>query len=274
MEPSTLAPALLVGLSLGLVLGLLGGGGGILAIPAFIHVLGMPVDEASTTSLVVVAIGAAAGLVPHAIAGRVAWRTGALFGVLGGAGAVLGARAALVADDRLQLAGLIALIFLAASGMLREADDSSLTTMRHRIPVDPTPPARSTTVATQAPTRSLSVRVLASATGVGLVTGFFGVGGGFVAVPALMWGAGLAVRKATATGLLVIVINSAVALAARGTGYLPWPVTGELAVAAVVGALGGALLSHRVPSAMLKRAFGWLLLIIAAHEVWQLTQLY
>lgn len=273
MDPSALALALAVGLALGLVLGLLGGGGGILAIPAFIHVLGMPVDEASTTSLVVVAIGAAAGLIPHALAGRVAWRTGFVFGVLGTAGAVLGARAALVADDRLQLAGLIALIFLAASGMLRNADDSNTTTMRHRIRVDPAgqPVAA---VAVKAPPKPSTLRLLGSATGVGLVTGFFGVGGGFVAVPALMWGAGLPVRKATATGLLVIVINSVVALVARGTGYLPWPVTGQLAVAAVVGALAGALLSRRVPSATLKRSFGWLLLLIGAHEVWQLALQY
>lgn len=307
MTLTTFAVALLVGLALGLVLGLLGGGGGILAIPAFIHVLGMPVDEASTTSLVVVAIGATAGLIPHAVAGRVAWRTGLLFGVLGTVGAVLGARVALVADDRLQLAGLIALIFLAASGMLRGADDSSVTRMRHRIPVRTAPQpdssasvepqaqvalggARATAPASSHPATAepsatgevgdpstphwLSPRMLASASGVGLVTGFFGVGGGFVAVPALMWGAGLPVRKATATGLLVIVINSVVAVAARGVDYLPWPITGELALAAIAGAILGALLSHRVPSSTLKRSFGWLLIIIGLHEVWQLALLY
>ncbi len=92
MSPAEIAIALVVGLALGSVLGLLGGGGGILAIPAFVHILGMPVDEASTTSLLVVAIGATAGLIPHAIAGRVAWRVGLLFGALGTAG--LGARRA------------------------------------------------------------------------------------------------------------------------------------------------------------------------------------
>lgn len=314
MSPAEITVALVVGLALGSVLGLLGGGGGILAIPAFVHILGMPVDEASTTSLLVVAIGATAGLIPHAIAGRVAWRVGLLFGALGIAGAVLGARLAIVADDRLQLAGLIALIFLAASGMLRDADESNLTRMRHRIPADAaadaalTPAAGSTAVGTDAtagspghsvraagdvsagtqfapvdesdaaapgpPVRWLSGRTLVSATIVGLVTGFFGVGGGFVAVPALMWGAGLPVRRATATGLLVIVMNSVVALAARGPDYLAWPETGLLAGAAIGGALLGAALSHRIPSRTLKRSFGWLLIVIGVHEVWQLALLY
>jgi hypothetical protein len=300
-----MATALLVGAALGLVLGLLGGGGGILAVPAFIHLLGMPVDQASTASLVVVAIGAMAGLIPHGLAGRVAWRTGAIFGLLGAGGAVLGARLALLADDRLQLAGLIALIFLAASGMLRDADDSSMTRMRHRIPADaaaeravrvlsdgsrsagiagagspsheapePLAPPTSTHPAARQPVRWLSPRLLGSATGVGLVTGFFGVGGGFVAVPALMWGARLPVRTATATGLLVIVINSLISLAARGPGSLPMPLTAEVALAAAVAAAAGAVWSRHVPARTLKRAFGWLLIVVGAHEVWQLAQLY
>lgn len=303
MTPADIAIALLVGLALGTVLGLLGGGGGILAIPAFVHILGMSVDEASTTSLLVVAIGATAGLIPHAIAGRVAWRVGLVFGALGTLGAVFGARLALVADDRLQMAGLIALIFLAASGMLRNADDSTVTTMRHRIPVPPpaaearaTAPAVAGAPAAPRPpppepapdsaaevgsadtpepaVRWWSLRTVLSASMVGLVTGFFGVGGGFVAVPALMWGAGLPVRKATATGLLVIVMNSLVALAARGPDYLAWPDAGVLGGAAIVGAILGALLSHRIASRTLKRLFGWLLLIIGAHEIWQLALLY
>ncbi len=122
--------------------------------------------------------------------------------------------------------------------------------------------------------RWLSVRTLVSASIVGLVTGFFGVGGGFVAVPALMWGAGLPVRRATATGLLVIVMNSVVALVARGPDYLAWPDTGLLAGAAICGALIGAVLSRRVPSRTLKRSFGWLLIVIGAHEVWQFALLY
>lgn len=310
MSPAEIAVALALGFVLGSVLGLLGGGGGILAVPAFIHVLGMPVDEASTASLVVVAIGAAAGLIPHAIAGNVDWRVGATFGALGVVGSYLGGRLALLADDRLQIAGLIALIFLAASGMLRNADESTTTRMRHRVPADspavPGTPAPGTGVPeAQAPgsavpgaaapaipspgaahepdvaadvearrVRWTSPRTIASATGVGLVTGFFGVGGGFVAVPALIWGAGLPVKKATATGLVVIIMNAAVALAARGPDYVPMPVTGVVALTATAGAVAGALLARRFSAAALKRTFGWLLVVIGIHEVWRFAQLY
>lgn len=277
MNPLDLLVIVLVGFSLGTVLGLLGGGGGILAIPLLIHVLGQSVDQATTTSLIVVAIGAAAGLIPHALAGRVDWRAGLTFGVLGTAGSIIGARGALVADDRLQLAGLIALILLAASAMLRNTDESKTTKMRHRIPVDstgePIASSREPEPEPAAPSHRW-LRLLASATGVGLVTGFFGVGGGFIAVPALIWGVGLPVKKATATGLVVIIINSMVALAARGTSLIEMPLTAELAAAAIVGAVFGALLSHRFSAAGLKRLFGWLLLVVAAHEIYQLALLY
>ncbi len=295
-----LLPVALVGVLLGTVLGLLGGGGGILAIPLLVHVLGQSVDEASTTSLIVVAAGAAAGLIPHAIAGRVDWRAGFTFGVLGVLGAVVGARAALLTDDRIQVAGLIALIFLAASGMLRGAGEESTTRMRHRIPVDAqgrpiaaappadppggpggpgdvpqmaaaaAEPADAAAPQTRGPGAGWA-RLLGSATVVALVTGFFGVGGGFVAVPALIYGAGLTVRKATATGLLVIVINSAVAFAARGPELVEWHTTVWLAAFAAVAAVAAALLSKRLPSMVLKRLFGWMLLLVGFYEVWHLA---
>ena len=217
-------------------------------------------------------------------------------------GATLGGKAALVADDRLQMAGLIALIFLAASGMLRNADDTKSTQMRHRIRVGadgqplPVGPTATETGAQAAPAggpaaddgfdqdpldqdpqaapRHRWLRIILSATGVGLITGFFGVGGGFIAVPALIWGVGLPVKKATATGLVVIIINSATALAARGPGLVDWGVTAELSGFAVLGAVFGALLSHRLSDRLIKRLFGFLLLVVGFHEVLQLALQY
>lgn len=127
----------LVGALLGAALGALGGGGGIIAIPLLIHVAGQPVDQATTTSLVVVALGAAAGLVPHAVAGRVDWRGGLLFALLGVVGAFAGGKLALVMDDRLQVVGIFALMLLAAQALLRNAGDSEATKMRHRVAPSP-----------------------------------------------------------------------------------------------------------------------------------------
>lgn len=241
-------PILLVGSALGLVLGILGGGGGILAVPLLVRVFDQGVDAATTASLVIVAIGALAGLVPHARAGRVDWRAGFLFGLVGSAGAVVGARGALWADDRLQAAGFVALLVVAGVSMLRgtgtaDADDE----------------------AADRPRPSWG-RLVAAATVVGLVTGFFGVGGGFIAVPALVFGVGMPVRRATATGLLVIVLNSAVALAARGPEYLDMQLVVPLGAVTAVAAAAGALVSGRVPSVGLRRGFGALILVVAVAE--------
>lgn len=249
-----LLPVLLVGSALGLVLGVLGGGGGILAVPLLVRVFGQDLDAATTASLVVVAIGAIAGLVPHARAGRVDWRTGLLFGALGSVGAVAGARGALWADDRVQAAGFVVLLVVAGVSMVRPPRGG------------PDPEAGDA----GGLGRPSPVRVVVAATVVGLVTGFFGVGGGFVAVPALVLGVGMPVRKATATGLLVIVVNSAVALVARGTAYLATDLVVPLGLVTAAAAAVGAVLSARVPSVALRQAFGVLVLLVAVAEaaVW------
>lgn len=269
-----LLPVALVGIVLGTVLGLLGGGGGILAIPLLVHLLGQSYLEASTTSLVVVTVGAMAGLIPHARAGRVDWRSGILFGILGAIGAIPASRAALVADERLLAGGLIVLIAVAAWSMLKP-DRPAPTRL---VDQDGPPPEATTTDSEpdshQAPaaarTRAPWWRVVLIAAGVGVITGFFGVGGGFVAVPALIFGAGLGVRQATATGLLVIVINSVIALGARGPALVDWRIAAGVAGFAAVAAVFAAIMSRRVPATGLKRGFGWLLVAVGTYETYVL----
>lgn len=240
--------ALAVGLVLGTVLGLLGGGGGILAVPLLLA-LGLPYAAATTTSLVVVFIGAIAGLTTHGRSGRVDWTVGTIFGLVGSAGAVLGSRASTVVDDRLQMAGFVVLLLVAAWAMLRKKpsaaeDDGRPATLRWG-------------------------RVVLLATGVGLITGFFGVGGGFIAVPALVLAVGLPMRRASATALLVIAINTFVAFLAHGVGGLDVRLTVVVAAATAVGAVAGAIAQSRVNAASLQRAFGVLLVVVAAYETAQ-----
>lgn len=236
---------LVAGAALGALMGLLGGGGGIIAVPLLLA-LGLSMAEASTTSLVVVAIGAAAGLAGHARSGRVDWGIGLTFGLLGSLGAVVGSRLALSVDERLHLAGFVVLLLVAAVGMLRrrpgDADDDG-----------PLPDPRWATV-------------VLYASGVGVVTGFFGVGGGFVAVPALVLALRVPMKRASATALVVILVNALVAFVARGTSQLDVPVTLVMAAGTAVGALVGASLQSRVPARSLQRAFGVLLLAVAAYE--------
>ena len=242
----TLLLPLVVGAALGLVLGLLGGGGGILAVPLLL-VLGMSMDQASTASLVVVGIGAAAGLLMHARPGRVEWRIGLLFGLLGTVGAVAGARLSFVADDRLQLGGLVVLLLFAGWGMIRQRR----------------PDTESDQDAAPAPNWW---RAVLFASGVGLITGFFGVGGGFVTVPALVLALRMPMKRASATALVVILVNVTAAFLARGTAHLDLTVTAWISGAAAVGAVAGALLQTRVGTTPLQRGFGVLLLAVAGYE--------
>jgi len=186
-----------IGVALGLALGLFGGGGGILAIPLLVAA-GVPTDQAGTTSLVVVGIGAIGGLVPHARAGRVDWGQGTTFGALGIIGAFAGSKIALVTNDSIQLWGFAAVLVMAGILMLRKA-------MRGTTTYQPYPDR----------VRAAWPLVVIAAAAVGLFTGFFGVGGGFLVVPALTLVMGLSMHRATATALLVIVINSTAAFIPR-----------------------------------------------------------
>ena len=230
---------LALGLVIGLLIGLLGAGGTVLTVPALVYLADLPVDAAVATSLVLVLLSALAGLVGHGGSGRVLWREGLVFGGLGSVGAVVGSRLSTAVPDRLLLGLFSAVLLAAAAGMLRDRTDRGSGVRRPWW----------------------QVALLAAA--VGLLTGFFGVGGGFLAVPALVLALGLPLERATATALVVIVVNALVALAARGGHGVDLTATLWTGVGAVAGGAGGALAAHRVPTAALRRAFGMLLVVTA-----------
>ncbi len=262
-----------VGALLGLVLGLLGGGGGILAVPALVA-LGEPVLVASTMSLVIVGTGAAAAVVPHHQARRIDWKVGITFGVLGSFGAVIGALAAQSASEAVLLVGLTLMLLVGSYTMLRAAyaarqaaikPDPAVLVMAYGAAVPSVEPARENASKSRPPAKP--AWILALATAVGLVTGFFGVGAGFVVVPALVAAMRVPIKRATATALVVIVINSAVALLVRHGNLGPPSQTMALAVAAAVFAVIGALVSHRIPGWLLSAAFGILMVLVAGFTV-------
>lgn len=228
---------------IGLLLGALGGGGGILAVPALIYLLGLTPVAATTAGLVVVAVSSVTGLAAHARRGEVDWRTGSLFALAGTVPAML---AGILAADvpAPVLTGAFAVVAaVAAARMLR-------------------PPA--TTTPAPAPVRP--ARAATTGAALGGLTGFLGVGGGFLAVPALTGVLGLRMRTAVGTGLLVVGVNSLAALVGRSGAAdgLDWAVVAPFAGAAVLGAWDGRRLSARVPAALLRRLFGALLLAVAA----------
>jgi uncharacterized membrane protein YfcA len=246
MSPVVLLLAVLVGVALGL----LGGGGSILTVPLLVYVAGLEAKEAIATSLLVVGVTSLAALVPHARAGRVRWRTGAIFGAAAMAGAYAGGRVAEFVSGAVLLVAFALMMVATAVAMIRG-----------RSRPDAGGPGESST---DGGIRDLPVRlVLLEGVVVGLVTGLVGAGGGFLVVPALVLLGGLPMPVAVGTSLLVIAMKSFAGLA----GYLSsvsidWGLAVAVTAMAVVGSVVGALLAGRVPQDHLRQAFGWFVLVM------------
>lgn len=249
-EPATaLVVALALALAMGVVLGLLGGGGSILTVPILVYVLGMPAREAIATSLLVVGVTSVAGVVQHARAGRVRWGSGALFGAFAMVGAFVGARLAAFLPTTILLLAFAALMVVAGVALLRER-----------------PSDAERDAARSAPPRLVSMAAYGAL--VGLVTGTVGAGGGFIVVPALVFLAGMELREAIGTSLLVVTLNSLAGFAGHvGHVELEPRLAAGFALAAVIGALAGGALSSRCPSDGLRRGFALLVLATAGYMV-------
>jgi uncharacterized protein len=159
----------------------------------------------------------------------------------------------------------------ASSGSSGSSGTTLVATLdRQAPPASPTrqePAAGGRRMSTPATRRAL--KVAAAATGVGLLTGFFGVGGGFVIVPALVLALGFEMPIAVGTSLLVISVNSAAALAARlgASVHLDWPLIGMFTLAALAGTLGGNRVAARVSASKLTTAFTVLLIVVAVYTL-------
>ncbi|MGW2648408.1 sulfite exporter TauE/SafE family protein [Streptomyces sp. NPDC001393] len=236
--------ALVAGAVIGLALGGLGGGGSVLAVPALIYLLGFTPAEATTASLVIVTLTSVTALVGHARESNVAWRTGLLFAAAGIVPAMSAGAAAGHLPQSVLTVGFAVIAALAALRMLR--------------------PARVETSGEVHPGKAG-----AAGAGLGAVTGFLGVGGGFLAVPALVSVLSLPMRRAVGTSLLVITVNSLAALGARaGTGLRwDWAVIAPFTAAAILGAWDGRRLSRQIKGNTLQRLFACVLLAVAAFMV-------
>lgn len=254
--------AIPLGVIIGLSLGALGGGGSILTVPALVYVLGQDPRDATTSSLIIVGITSLIALVPHARASRVRFAQGLLFGALGTAGSFVGtALSRSVAPTTLLLA-FAGLMLVVATLMLRRI----LHPVNGQGPDDPlTEPM--VTLRPFACACPRVAKVVVTATLVGLLTGFFGVGGGFALVPALVLALGFPMPTAVGTSLLVIAVNSATALAARvsHSSSLDWPVIATFTVAAVLGSLLGGGIASRANPRHLTIAFAVLLVGVALY---------
>jgi hypothetical protein len=231
----------------GVALGMLGGGGSIMMVPLLVYVAGVDKHQAIAMSLFVVGVTSLVGVIGHVRAARVRWGIGLTFGAAGVAGAVLGGLLGSHLPGDLLL-GAFAVMMLATSFAMirgrREGDGDA--EMRPRL-----------------------VRILLQGFGVGLVAGTVGAGGGFLIVPAMVLLAGLPMAVAVGTSLVVLTLQSlagfvSYAYLTSAPVAVDWKLTLLVSALAVVGSLVGAKLVGIVPGEVLRRGFGWFVLVLGA----------
>jgi len=268
----TLLLAVVAGALIGLSMGTLGGGGSILAVPVLVYALGQSPGQATTGSLVVVGVTSLVGAVAAYRTGNVLLARGVAFGVVATGGAIAGARAS-TAVPGTALLGSFAVLMLSVGTLLavrqwrgrRPMGDGA---QAPRPTLDDPIITFSPTFACQCPR---ALKVLITATIVGLLTGFLGVGGGFLVAPALLVALSMPMEYAAGTSLVVITLTSGVALLARaGSGVAPdwWPVVALTASAAVAAAVGAGV-ADRADTRRLSAAFTGLVLAVAAYTAFR-----
>lgn len=248
-------------LSIGISLGLLGAGGSVMTIPVLVYWLGHGVKESVTESMAIVGIISLAALVPYAKAQKVDWRSVWDFGVPGVLGTLIGAWLGGMSTEALQLVALGSMLLLAAVIMIR----------------NPLAHSREKSV----PCRSFGMIAIDGIV-VGIATGFVGVGGGFLIIPALVHYRKMSMRLAIGTSLAIIVIKAAVGY----VKYQHYLQTHELVVNtqtivifSIIGIAGSRFGSHinmQMKQYRLRQAFaGFLILLggfVVVHETSELLE--
>ena len=247
--------ALGLGLIIGVLLGLLGGGGSILAVPALVYGAGVPLAAAVPTSLLVVGISSATALLPRLRAGQIAWRIAGVFGAAGAAAAFAGAAVNRLLDPRAVLVGFAVLMVAAGLRMLREQPE---------VGGDCALPGGGVNW------RGCLPKAIGSGIVVGFLTGLFGVGGGFLIIPALALLLGLPMTTAVGTSLAIIVLNSIAGFTAHaGDVELDYRIVGAFTITAVAGSLIAGRFATRLPAERMRRWFAYLVFTVAAFVVIQ-----
>lgn len=277
--------AVALGLLVGLSLGALGGGGSTLAVPILVFVAGLDAQDATTASLLVVGVASAIGVVSHFRNGNVRLGAGLAFGAAG----IVGSRIGLVLnrslDENALLLAFSVLIVFVAVRMYRSVDTTKPTSDAFDasvsgdssdedhvdLPAAPDTAGVSTLNRAATTTRfelsaAAIVKLAGAATAVGLLTGLFGVGGGFAVVPALTLLLKFPAKQAIGTSLVVIAINAAIALAMRsGDLDFDWAVVGPFLLTVTLGVIVGTRIAKGIDADRLTRAFAVMLGAVAIY---------
>ena len=245
------------GVFIGLALGATGGGGSLLAIPLLVYVLGVKVQPAAAISLVVVAGSALLGVYQRRESGEVKVKAALIFSATGVVGAWVGASGHRFVREEAVLLLFSLLVIVAAWQMWRQSGHK-----RER--------SSEGNCAEQFP-RSCWIKVSLIGVVVGLLTGFFGVGGGFVIVPALALVLGFPMRMAVSTSLLIISLVAIGGVVGHlQTGQVDWLLAGLLLLGSALGMTGGMWAVRQVSPAMLTKSFAvvaiWVAIVMFIHN--------
>lgn len=253
MTTSSLVAALGSGALVGFTLGLVGGGGSILATPLLLYMVGVASPHlAIGTGAVAVSVNAFANLIAHARNGHVWWRCAIVFALVGVTGAWLGSSLGMLVDgQRLILVFGLLMVFVGVT-MLRSRPN----VINVARPID---------------LRMCLITGLAALLA-GAASGFFGIGGGFLIVPALMMATGMPTINAIGSSLLAVgTFGLATALNYAGSGLVDWPLAAQFIGGGIVGGIFGMLLATKMAARknLLNRVFGTLVLIVAAYVIYR-----
>jgi uncharacterized protein len=237
--------AALLSLAIGVVLGMLGGGGAILTLPMLVYAVGIEPKAAIATSLCVVGSTSLVATALNARSRDVDWRIGLTFGVAAMAGAFGGGRLASFIPAPVLLVVFAVTMLVTALAMLKGRADASPST------------------------RGIAHgRILALGAGVGVLSGLVGAGGGFLIVPALAIFGGLTMRKAIATSLFVIALQSFAGFAGHvGHASLDWMVIAVVTFPSVIGMVAGTYAGRKVSANALRRSFAWLVIAMGLFVI-------
>ncbi len=225
------------GAAVGFSLGVVGGGGSILAVPLLLYIVGITdAHVAIGTSALAVAANAFVNLIGHWRAGTVHWPSAVLFGVVGLFGAAAGSTVGKSIDGTKLLAVFALVMIIAAIAMLRPQPAG----LKYPAALD----------------RGRAFRLTLFGSGAGFASGFFGIGGGFLIVPGLVLATGMPILNAIGSSLFsVSIFGLTTAVNYALSGYVAWTIAGEFIVGGAFGGLAGTKaavhLAHR------KRALAW-----------------
>lgn len=243
----------LSGVLVGFSLGLVGGGGSILAVPLMVYVVGVKSPHiAIGTSALAVAANALAGLASHARARNVNWRCGGAYALAGVLGAFAGSSVGKAFDGQKLLFLFALLMIVVGALMFRQRGDAGVEGVvcnRDNFP-----------------------KVSAFGFGTGALSGFFGIGGGFLIVPGLVRSTSMPIYRAIGTSLVAVsAFGLTTAFNYAISGLVDWPVAGSFISGGVIGSIAGTWASSRLSAqkGMLSTVFAVMILFVAVYTIYR-----